>query len=47
MLARGGLRVSSGTSSIDAQLEQRIGAAIAVVLGDERGSSATPAAAGQ
>jgi len=47
MLARGGLRVSSGTSSIDAQLEQRIGAAIAVVLGDERGSSAASAGEGQ
>ncbi len=39
MLARGGCRVSSGPSSIDAQLEQRLGAAIAVVLGDERSAS--------
>ena len=36
MLARGGCRVTSETSSIDAQLEQRLGAAIATVLGDER-----------
>jgi len=37
MLARGGCRVTSTSSTIDAQLEQRIGAAIAAVLGDERG----------
>jgi flagellar assembly protein FliH len=44
MLARGGCRVTSETSSIDAQLEQRLGAAIATMLGDERAmSSATPA----
>lgn len=36
MLARGGCRVTSETSSIDAQLEQRLGAAIATMLGDER-----------
>lgn len=40
MLARGGCRVTSETSSIDAQLEQRLGAAIATILGDERGSRA-------
>jgi flagellar assembly protein FliH len=39
MLARGGCRVTSGPSSIDAQLEQRLGAAIAAVLGDERSAS--------
>jgi flagellar assembly protein FliH len=39
MLARGGCRVTSETSNIDAQLEQRLGAAIATVLGDERGHS--------
>lgn len=39
MLARGGCRVTSETSSIDAQLEQRLGAAIATVLGDERNQS--------
>lgn len=36
VLTRGGCRVSSETSTIDAQLEQRLGAAIATVLGDER-----------
>jgi flagellar assembly protein FliH len=35
-LTRGGCRVSSENSSIDAQVEQRLGAAIATVLGDER-----------
>jgi flagellar assembly protein FliH len=39
MLARGGCRVTSETSSIDAQLEQRLGAAIATMLGDERARS--------
>jgi flagellar assembly protein FliH len=37
MLAPGGCRVTSEDSTIDAQLEQRIGAAIAAVLGDDRG----------
>ncbi|MGH8144469.1 MAG: FliH/SctL family protein [Steroidobacteraceae bacterium] len=41
VLARGGCRVTSSSSTIDAQLEQRLGAAIATVLGDERGT-ATP-----
>lgn len=44
MLSRGGCRVTSETSSIDAQLEQRLGAAIAAMLGDERaGANGTPA----
>ena len=40
IIARGGCRVSSESSSIDAQLEQRIGAAIAAVLGDPRAAPA-------
>jgi flagellar assembly protein FliH len=40
MLARGGCRVSSESSTIDATVEQRLGAAIATVLGDERGARA-------
>jgi flagellar assembly protein FliH len=36
ILPRGGCRVTSENSSIDAQVEQRLGAAIAAVLGDER-----------
>jgi flagellar assembly protein FliH len=36
LLPRGGCRVSSENSTIDAQVEQRLGAAIAAVLGDER-----------
>jgi flagellar assembly protein FliH len=39
MLTQGGCRVTSEDSSIDAQLEQRVGAAIAAVLGDERGGA--------
>jgi flagellar assembly protein FliH len=39
ILARGGCRVTSENSMIDAQLEQRLGAAIAAVLGDSRGGS--------
>ena len=38
MLARGGCRVTSESSTIDASVEQRLGAAIATVLGDERGA---------
>jgi flagellar assembly protein FliH len=38
MLARGGCRVTSESSTIDAEVEQRLGAAIATVLGDERGA---------
>ena len=45
MLARGGCRVTSETSSIDAQLEQRLGAAIATMLGDERTHSSANAPA--
>lgn len=44
MLARGGCRVSSDSSSIDATLEQRLGAAIATVLGDERSAPRTASA---
>jgi flagellar assembly protein FliH len=40
VFARGGCRVTSSSSTIDAQLEQRLGAAIATVLGDERGTAA-------
>jgi flagellar assembly protein FliH len=36
VVTRGGCRVTSGNSSIDAQIESRIGAAIAAALGDER-----------
>ena len=36
IIARGGCRVSSESSSIDAQVEQRLGAAIAAALGDAR-----------
>jgi len=41
IMARGGCRVSSENSSIDAQLEHRLGAAIAAALGDAR-SAASP-----
>ena len=44
ILPRGGCRVTSENSTIDAQVEQRVGAAIAAVLGDER-SAATGEAA--
>lgn len=36
VLSRGGCRVTSENSTIDARLEQRLGAAIAAVLGDDR-----------
>jgi flagellar assembly protein FliH len=36
VITRGGCRISSENSSIDAQVETRLGAAIAAVLGDER-----------
>lgn len=36
MLTRGGCRVSSDNSSIDATVERRLGTAIATILGDER-----------
>jgi len=38
VITRGGCRVTSGNSSIDAQVESRIGAAIAAAFGDERAS---------
>jgi flagellar assembly protein FliH len=40
ILTRGGCRVSSENSTIDAQLEQRLGAAIASALGESRGAVA-------
>lgn len=40
VLTRGGCRVTSENSTIDARVEQRIGAAIAAVLGDERARGA-------
>lgn len=43
VLTRGGCRVSSDNSTIDAQLEQRLGAAIAAILGDERATAAASA----
>jgi flagellar assembly protein FliH len=36
VLSRGGCRVTSENSTIDARIEQRLGAAIAAVLGDDR-----------
>jgi flagellar assembly protein FliH len=36
VLSRGGCRVTTENSTIDARVEQRLGAAIAAVLGDER-----------
>ena len=39
IISRGGCRVTSENSMVDAQIEQRLGAAIAAVLGDERGGS--------
>jgi flagellar assembly protein FliH len=38
ILTQGGCRITSENSTIDAQIEQRVGAAIAAVLGDERGA---------
>lgn len=40
VIARGGCRIHSENSSIDAQLEARLGAAIVAVLGDERSVTA-------
>jgi flagellar assembly protein FliH len=40
VITRGGCRISSENSSIDAQVETRLGAAIAAVLGDERAQPA-------
>jgi flagellar assembly protein FliH len=44
ILPRGGCRVTSENSSIDARVEQRLGAAIAAVLGDERTTAEAEAA---
>ena len=44
VIARGGCRIQAENSSIDAQVDTRLGAAIAAVLGDERGGG--PAAEG-
>jgi flagellar assembly protein FliH len=46
VITRGGCRISGENSSIDAQVETRLGAAIAAVLGDERSAPAgsTPGA---
>jgi flagellar assembly protein FliH len=44
ILPRGGCRVTSENSSIDAQVESRLGAAIAAVLGDERSAPALDSA---
>lgn len=38
VLSRGGCRVTTENSTIDARVEQRLGAAIAALLGDERSS---------
>jgi flagellar assembly protein FliH len=38
VIARGGCRIHAENSTIDAQVETRLGAAIAAVLGDERGA---------
>lgn len=40
VMSRGGCQVSSEFSTIDAGVEQRIGAAVAAILGDERGAAA-------
>lgn len=42
IISRGGCRVSSESSTIDAQLEQRLGAAIAAALGDTRSAATAP-----
>jgi flagellar assembly protein FliH len=44
IVSRGGCRVSSENSTIDAQLEQRLGAAIAAALGDFRSPPAPESA---
>src|ERR1700683_4692269 len=46
IISRGGCRVSSESSSIDAQLEQRIGAAIGAGLGAPRAAPAPDEASG-
>lgn len=40
IISRGGCRVSSENSAIDAQVEQRVGAAIAAAMGDARNATA-------
>jgi flagellar assembly protein FliH len=42
LLTRGGCRVSTGDSRIDATVESRLGAVIARVLGDSRQHQASP-----
>ncbi len=44
IISRGGCRVSSENSTIDAQVEQRIGAAIAAAMGDTRNAAAEDSA---
>jgi len=44
VVTRGGCRINGENSSIDAQVEARLGAAIAAVLGDERSATSAPAA---
>lgn len=44
ILTRGGCKVSSDSSQIDATVERRLHSVIATVLGGERGSDTTPAA---
>jgi flagellar assembly protein FliH len=39
VISRGGCRITSENSTIDAQVETRLGAAIAALLGDERGAA--------
>jgi flagellar assembly protein FliH len=39
VIGRGGCRISSENSTIDAQVEARLGAAVAAALGDERGTT--------
>jgi flagellar assembly protein FliH len=47
IISRGGCRVTSENSTIDAQLDQRIGAAIAAAMGDARNPAAEGAEGGQ
>jgi flagellar assembly protein FliH len=42
LLSRGGCRVTSENSSVDAQLDKRLGAAVVAMLGDERSVTAAP-----
>lgn len=45
VMSRGGCRVNTDTSQIDASVESRLGAVISAVLGDERGGSPASSAA--